>query len=335
MKFKFIILLFLLIVMGLSFSIEGPIIEPSVKIPKIIHYVWLGSPNPPESFEKILQSWKKFAPDYQIKRWDEKNCNLDANPFVRNAIANKAWAWASDYCRFTALAKEGGVYFDVDHELTAPLDDLLAGANRSFTFQAINNLSASFIAAQPNDPIILYALKEYENQKDFSYIISPSILSNAFKREFKDIPLDNTFYNKNGTVLWPTNIAMINFNGGENKAIHYYAATNIVVTSGVYYEIFKDEFLNNRTIKICETLPKSLIFSEPNRVYTYKINSFADVLLYTDKKLILKWDLPQKIQTYQIKNGCYYPIYTPTHIELLKHLPTKIARHILNFIEKD
>ena len=43
------------------------------KIPKIIHYVWLGKGQKNELFYKCLESWKKFCPDYEIKEWNEDN----------------------------------------------------------------------------------------------------------------------------------------------------------------------------------------------------------------------------------------------------------------------
>ena len=41
-------------------------------IPKVIHYIWLGGQPLPKIAEKCISSWKKYCPDYEIKRWDEK-----------------------------------------------------------------------------------------------------------------------------------------------------------------------------------------------------------------------------------------------------------------------
>lgn len=94
-------------------------------IPKIIHYIWLGGKPLPEIVEKCIESWKRFCPDYEIKRWDESNLNLDVCKYARQAYDAKKYAFASDVLRFQLLKEYGGIYLDVDVELLKPLDDLL------------------------------------------------------------------------------------------------------------------------------------------------------------------------------------------------------------------
>jgi len=94
-------------------------------IPKIIHYIWLGGNPFPQMVEKCIKSWYKFCPDWEIKRWDESNLNLDINEYCRQAYDAKKYAFASDALRFEILKRHGGVYLDVDVELLKPLDDLL------------------------------------------------------------------------------------------------------------------------------------------------------------------------------------------------------------------
>ena len=52
-------------------------------IPKIIHYCWFGGKPLPKSAEKCIASWKKYLPDYEIKRWDESNFDVNAIPYTR------------------------------------------------------------------------------------------------------------------------------------------------------------------------------------------------------------------------------------------------------------
>lgn len=94
-------------------------------IPKIIHYIWLGGNPLPEMVEKCIKSWKKFCPDFEIKRWDESNLNLDINPFTRQAYDAKKYAFAADSLRFYILKAYGGVYLDVDVEIVRPINVLL------------------------------------------------------------------------------------------------------------------------------------------------------------------------------------------------------------------
>ena len=94
-------------------------------IPKVIHYIWLGGKPLPNIAEKCIESWKKFCPDYEIKRWDEGNLDLDKYQFVKDALAAKKYAFASDVLRTDILYNHGGIYFDIDVELLKPIDDFL------------------------------------------------------------------------------------------------------------------------------------------------------------------------------------------------------------------
>ena len=95
-------------------------------IPKIIHYCWFGGNSLPELAQKCIESWKKYCPDYEIKRWDETNFDLDCCDYVREAYQEKKWAFVSDYARFKILYENGGVYFDTDVELIRPINDIVA-----------------------------------------------------------------------------------------------------------------------------------------------------------------------------------------------------------------
>lgn len=95
-------------------------------IPKKIHYCWFGRNAKPKLFVKCFQSWRKYCPDYEIIEWNEDNFNLNEAPeYVREAYKEKKWAFVSDYVRFVALVKYGGIYLDTDMELIRPLDCFL------------------------------------------------------------------------------------------------------------------------------------------------------------------------------------------------------------------
>ena len=68
-------------------------------IPKIIHYCWFGGNPLPELAQKCIESWKKYCPDYEIKRWDETNFDLNYNDYVREAYEAKKWAFVTDIVR--------------------------------------------------------------------------------------------------------------------------------------------------------------------------------------------------------------------------------------------
>lgn len=94
-------------------------------IPKIIHYCWFGGKPLPKSAKKCIDSWRRFLPEYEIKEWNESNFDVNMMPFTKEAYAQKKYAFVSDVARFWVLYNEGGLYFDTDVEVVAPLDDII------------------------------------------------------------------------------------------------------------------------------------------------------------------------------------------------------------------
>lgn len=95
------------------------------EIPKVIHYCWFGG-NPFSDKElACIESWKKYLPGYEIRRWDESNWDFRCCDYVSEAYDAKKWAFVSDYARLDILYREGGLYFDTDVELIRPIEDIL------------------------------------------------------------------------------------------------------------------------------------------------------------------------------------------------------------------
>lgn len=94
-------------------------------IPKIIHYCWFGGNPLPESAKNCIASWRKFFPDYEIIEWNESNFDVYSIPYTAEAYSAKKYAFVSDYVRIKVLYEHGGVYFDTDVEVIAPLTDIL------------------------------------------------------------------------------------------------------------------------------------------------------------------------------------------------------------------
>ena len=91
---------------------------------KYIHYCWFGDKPLPKLAKKCIESWKKYLPDYEIIKWSEENVDLEECPFIKEAYANKKWAFVADYARTKALKEMGGIYFDTDMEIIKNLNNL-------------------------------------------------------------------------------------------------------------------------------------------------------------------------------------------------------------------
>ena len=95
-------------------------------IPKIIHYCWFGEIQMGELNKRCIESWKRYCPDYEIKRWNETNYDLCKTPdYVKEAYTAKKYAFVSDYVRLDVVNQYGGFYLDTDVELFSSLDAFL------------------------------------------------------------------------------------------------------------------------------------------------------------------------------------------------------------------
>ncbi len=95
------------------------------KIPKIIHYCWFGNKEIPENLQEYINSWKRLMPDYEIKRWDETNYDINKCSYIKEAYEAKKWAFVTDYVRLDVCYRYGGIYLDTDVEVIKSFDDLL------------------------------------------------------------------------------------------------------------------------------------------------------------------------------------------------------------------
>lgn len=95
-------------------------------IPKVIHYCWLSDEPFPEKIQACMDSWKKVMPDYEWKLWSTKNFDIEHSvPYVKEAFANRKWAFVADYIRLYALYTEGGIYLDSDVKILKRFDEFL------------------------------------------------------------------------------------------------------------------------------------------------------------------------------------------------------------------
>lgn len=118
----------------------------------------------PDIAIKCMESWEKYCPDYEIIRWDESNCDMAANQFVRQAYENEKWAFVSDYFRLKVVEEHGGIYLDIDVELLKPLDDLLElDGFMGFELGESNCIATGLgFGAVANHPIVKALKENYE-----------------------------------------------------------------------------------------------------------------------------------------------------------------------------
>ncbi|MBP3274111.1 MAG: hypothetical protein J6L93_03815 [Butyrivibrio sp.] len=133
-------------------------------IPKLIHAIWFSGDPMPELYLRCLESWKKYAPDYEIKIWNMETYKPDQCLFFEQAIEHKNWAFASDYARADLLYRYGGIYMDLDVEMLRPIDDLLYN-DAYMSFESLDRIECgSGMGSRPGHPIIKEICESYEKR---------------------------------------------------------------------------------------------------------------------------------------------------------------------------
>lgn len=137
-------------------------------IPRIIHYCWFGRGPKPDDVVKNIAGWRQLHPDFQIIEWNETNFDTNVCDYVREAYAQRKFAFVSDYARGQALWQMGGVYLDCDVELVNRLDPFLHHL-AFWGFEANEYVATSTIGCAPAYPLI----RDYLNQYHQRHFVRP------------------------------------------------------------------------------------------------------------------------------------------------------------------
>ena len=202
-------------------------------IPKIIHFVWVGTQPKPQLVLDCIASWKKFCPDYEIKEWNNDSLSEIDNRYVRQAFKNKKWAFVSDYLRLYALEKMGGFYFDSDLEITQNIDKFRD--NKFITgHEMLNNAVfpfTAFMGSEPHGHIVKTLLSEYDDidfekpDGTFDQMTNTIRVSNLFGEQYGVLPpYDGTRQIKLGNdgIIEPWWFFCTPCENHENYSIHHF-----------------------------------------------------------------------------------------------------------------
>ena len=142
-------------------------------IPKVIHYCWFGGKPLDALGKQCLESWKKFFPDYKIICWNESNVDFSGCQYIKEAYAEKKWAFVSDYVRFKVMYEYGGIYFDTDVEVIRPFDDILKsgsfmGCEQPDLKKGMRVNPGLGFAAEPRLAVIREIIEHYERSSFYN-----------------------------------------------------------------------------------------------------------------------------------------------------------------------
>jgi len=194
------------------------------KIPKIIHYVWVGPKEKSEIILKCIKSWKEKMPDYDIKLWNENNFNINNFEFTRLAYQNKKYAFVADYIRLFVLYNEGGIYLDTDMYALKNFDDFIDSDYELILGKEDQiHINAAMMASNKNN-LYIKKLLDYYNHTNILEPI-PKIMTRVFNEYKKELNINEKELEKNKIKIF------------ESIYFYPYNADNIKV-------FFKNNFQN-------------------------------------------------------------------------------------------
>lgn len=140
-------------------------------IPKKIHFTWFSGDPYPQNIADCIESWKRMLPDYELVKWDyDKIKDIDVT-FLKEALAERKWAFAADYVRLYAVFHEGGIYLDTDVMVYQSFNNLLSNScfiGRETSWHIEGHETASYLSshcfgAVAGHPFIKETLDYYES----------------------------------------------------------------------------------------------------------------------------------------------------------------------------
>ena len=213
-------------------------------IPKVIHYCWFGGNPLPQLAVRCLESWAEVCPDYEIKRWDESNFDVNCCDYVREAYEARKWAFVSDYARLWIVYREGGIYLDTDVELVSSLNKFLTDCfffaiekDESFfgTEWALVATGLGF-GAEASCPVVKKMLDEYDGlhfrMSDGTYDMIPCPVRNSQALLSYGYVEENCIQRFEGGVVYPADYfcpeepsGLETFYSENTVSIHHYSMT--------------------------------------------------------------------------------------------------------------
>ncbi|WP_343683503.1 glycosyltransferase [Asticcacaulis sp.] len=177
-----------------------PARAPKQKNPKILHRVYFDNMAPfRDPFKHYLQTWEREMPDYEIMKWNASNVDLNANEWVQRAAKAKSPVFISEFVRWDALNRHGGMYIDADCEILngGTLSRLIDELYESDEYDAFIGVeesenghpTAQTVAAKKGSALVEFMLDMYNRQlsgplwhwREERGLIGPQLMSLYFR----------------------------------------------------------------------------------------------------------------------------------------------------------
>ena len=206
--------------------------ELTLKIPKTIHFIWVGPKSFPKESIANVESWVTKHPDWAFKFWTDRKRPLPHPKMELALISEKDlgtlypcylestnYAEKSDLLRYEILQEEGGIYVDHDVVCFQSFDPLIEGHQffcglepphkpiGSSSISVCNNIIASI----PFHPVLVSAIEKVKTRwspiaKMYPGEDKESIIYRVFNRTFcafEEAVFENVQNNGYKNVVFP------------------------------------------------------------------------------------------------------------------------------------
>jgi hypothetical protein len=133
-------------------------------IPRVVHWLWLGTNAVPQIFEQYARRWKALHPSWQTQLWNDDSLSvLSCQPILDGVNGFKR---RYDIVRLEILRQYGGVIVDMDVEPIRPLDPLLRGVSAFVGRINERHIGNQVLGAIPRHPFFERAVECLRSSAD-------------------------------------------------------------------------------------------------------------------------------------------------------------------------
>jgi inositol phosphorylceramide mannosyltransferase catalytic subunit len=129
-----------------------------MRIPRIIHRIWLGPNEMPERYHRYGETWARHHPDWEMQLWTDENLPEFTVPGAYERCRNHGER--SDLIRYEVLYRVGGVYVDTDFECQRSIEPLIEDASAFAAWAREGTVGNSIVGSAPGHPAIARLLEE-------------------------------------------------------------------------------------------------------------------------------------------------------------------------------
>jgi mannosyltransferase OCH1-like enzyme len=142
------------------------------KIPKLIHFVWIGENNIPHMYLEYIESWIRYHPDYNFCLWNNDNIPKLVNQDLFDLATE--YAMKVDILRYELIYFLGGIYIDCDFLCVKNIDDLICDNDNFCCFESDKYITNAIFGFKKEHPFLLNVIKNLK----YNFFIYKNVIKN-------------------------------------------------------------------------------------------------------------------------------------------------------------